>query len=47
MLQVILCCLVITTVVQSLEIHLMKKTIDMLAEDVWYIEENQQNENNN
>ena len=41
--QIILCCLVMTTVVQSLEIHFMKKTIDKLTEDVWYIEENENN----
>lgn len=39
---IILCCLVITTVIQGLEIHFMKKTIDMLADDVWHIEENQE-----
>ena len=42
--QIVICCLIITTIIQSLEIHYMKKNFDMLANDVWHIEENQENE---
>jgi hypothetical protein len=35
-------CLLAVALVQSLEIHYIKKAIDMLADDVWHIEENQE-----
>lgn len=45
--SITLACLVSIGIVQGLEIHFIKKAIDMLSDDVWHIEENQKKENEN
>ena len=40
--SITIACLLAITLVQGLEIHFIKKAIDMITDDIWHIEENQE-----